>query len=106
MLTPADGPFLFDTSAESWLARSTNPAVLDWIREYLFHYQPHVSALTVMERVRGYSLLWRSAAESRREFIEAARVAYLNTPRRVWPLDEAVAVLAGEVMALIPDPPT
>ena len=106
MVDPVSGPFLFDTSAESWLGRPERPEVLDWMRAYLCRHEIHISAVTVMERVRGYSLLWRRAGEGRRERIETARVAYLTTLGRVWPLDGAVAVVAGEIMALLPDPPT
>ena len=38
--------------------------------------------------------------------IEAMRIAYLTTLGRVWPVDGSVAVVAGEIMALLPDPPT
>ncbi len=106
MVDPASGPFLFDTSAESWLGRAGRSGVLDWMRNYLAHHEIHISAVTVMERVRGYSLLWRRAGEGGRERIEAARVAYLTTLGRVWPLEGASAVVAGEIMALLPDPPT
>ena len=75
-LDPAFGPFLFDTSAESWLGRAEGEELV-WLREYLAHNQMHVSAVTVMERVRGYSLLWRRADEGGRERIEAGRIAYL-----------------------------
>lgn len=106
MVDPASGPFLFDTSAESWLARTSHGEVLSWMRAYLSRHQIQVSAITVLERVRGYSLLWRRAREERRQDIEAARVAYLNVLGPVWPLDGAIAVVAGEIMALLPDPPT
>jgi predicted nucleic acid-binding protein len=106
MLSPASGPFLFDTSAESWLARSHDPAVRGWFREYLSLYPVHISALTVVERIRGYALLWRRAQEKRREDIETARLAYLHALGQVWPLDAAVGVVAGEIMALLPHPPT
>jgi hypothetical protein len=66
----------------------------------------HVSAVTIIERVRGYSLLWRRSPEVRRPGIEAARLDYLARGARVWPLDAAVAVVSGELMALLPDPPT
>lgn len=105
MIHPAFGPILFDTSAESWLARTEQPEVVNWMREYLSRHQVNISAITVMERVRGYSLLWRRAPADRRECIEAARIAYLRALGRVWPFDEAIAVVAGEIMALIPDPP-
>lgn len=106
MVHPAFGPFLFDTSAESWLARTENPAVRDWMRGYLSRHQVHVSAVTVLERARGYSLLWRRVPEGRRAHIEAARISYLSALGRLWPLDAAVAVVAGEIMSLLPDPPT
>jgi len=100
------GPFLFDTSAESWFARTDNPQALDWLRGYLSRHQVQVSAVTVLERVRGYSLLWRRAQPDARGRIEAARIAYLNGLGRVWPIDSAAAVVAGEIMALLPNPPT
>ena len=106
MVAPASGPFLFDTSAESWLARSPDSMVRGWFREYLSIHQVHVSAVTVIERIRGYALLSRHAQEQRREAIETARIAYLSELGRVWPLDAAVGVVAGEIMALLPNPPT
>ena len=106
MVDPASGPFLFDTSAESWLARAEHSAILSWMREYLSRHQVNISAVTVLERIRGYSLLWRRTSEDRRNHIEAARIAYLDNLGRVWPLDGVVAVVAGEIAALLPDPPT
>ena len=35
-----------------------------------------------------------------------ARIAYLTALGPVWPLDGAVAVVSGEIMALLPEPPT
>jgi len=80
--------------------------VRDWFGEYLSLHQVHVSAVTVIERIRGYALLSRRAQEKRREAIEAARIAYLSELGSVWPLDTAVGVVAGEIMALLPNPPT
>jgi hypothetical protein len=57
MVDPGSGPFLFDTSAESWLARTTGT----WMREYMSRHQVHISAM---------------------------------------------AIVAGEIVALIPEPPT
>jgi predicted nucleic acid-binding protein len=106
MVNPESGPFLFDTSAESWLGRSERPEVLGWMREYLLRHEIHISAVTVMERVRGYALLWRCAEDGRRASIEAARVAYITKLGRVVPIDGAIALVAGEIMALLPEPPT
>jgi predicted nucleic acid-binding protein len=103
---PGSGPFLFDTSAESWLARTKQPELLNWLQAYLSRHPVHVSAVTVLERSRGYSLLWRRAHQDRREGIESARIAYLSALGRVWALDGATAVVAGEIMSLLPNPPT
>jgi predicted nucleic acid-binding protein len=56
--------------------------------------------------MRGYALLWRTADEARRPAIEEARLAYFNAARRVWSVDTSTAVVAGEIAALLPDPPT
>jgi len=106
MVDTTKGPFLFETSAESWIARSEDLGMRRWMREYLLRHQIHVSAVTVMERIRGYALLWRRAEVARRAAIEAARVAYLTRPARIVPLDGAMAVVAGEIMALLPEPAT
>lgn len=106
MVPPASGPFLFDTRAESWLARSQDAAVTAWFREYLSLHQVNISAVTVVERIRGYALLSRRAPEKHRERLEAARIAYLGELGRVWPLDGAAGIVAGEIMALLPNPPT
>ena len=106
MIDSAWGPFLFDTSSESWLGRQRSEAVQIWWSGYLARHQVHVSAATVIERVRGYGLLWRACPESDRARIEKARLAYLRQGRHVWPIDAAVAVIAGEIIALVPNPPT
>jgi predicted nucleic acid-binding protein len=106
MVDPAAGPFLFDTSAEGWLVRNASPDVVRWLYAYLGLHQISVSAVTVMERIRGYSMLWRRSAQDARRRIEAARVAYLSQLGNVLPVDSAVAVVAGEIIALIPEPPT
>ena len=106
MINPGWGPFLFDTSAESWFARVDGPGVARWWREYLLKHPVHVSSITVFERIRGYATLWRGANQVRRPAIEAARVAYLSAARQVWPVDTVTAAIAGEIAALVPDPPT
>ncbi len=106
MIDPAAGPFLFDTSAEGWLARNTSPDVARWLHAYLGLHQLSVSAITVTERIHGYSLLWRRAAPAVRPRIEAARIAYLSLLDNVIPIDSAVGVVAGEIIALIPEPPS
>lgn len=106
MVDPSLGPFLFDTSAESWLYRNESSEIRTWMRAYRSHHSVDVSAITVLERVRGYALLSRRSMGERRDQVEVARVDYLSQLGRVWPLDVAHAVVAGEIMALLPDPPT
>ena len=106
MVDPASGPFLFDTSAEGWLARNASPDIARWLYTYLGVHEFQVSAATVTERIRRYSILWRRSTLERRAPIEDARVAYLNQLGNVLPMDTAVAVVAGEIMALIPEPPS
>jgi hypothetical protein len=57
MIDPASGPFLFDTSAESWLARADDVGAKDWIRAYLSRHEVPVSAVTVLERIRFFMLV-------------------------------------------------
>lgn len=106
MVDPAAGPFLFDTSAEGWLARNGHPAVVRWLNDYLGLHQVIVSAVTVTERIRGYSMLWRRSSPQARGRVEAARIAYLAQLGNVVPVDAAVAVVAGEISALIPEAPS
>src|ERR1035441_1684349 len=51
-------------------------------------------------------MLWRRSAPGARGRIEVARVAYLSQLGNVLPVDTAVAVVAGEIIALIPEAPT
>ena len=104
MKDPRSGPFLFDTSAEVWLKLTGNPAANAWLREYVSRHEVHVSAVTVMERVRGYALVWQSQPD-RRADIDSKRSEYLATLGPVVPIDTAIAVVAAEIMALIPHPP-
>lgn len=106
MVDPARGPFLFDTSAESWLARNPHPRFKVWFEEYLSQHRVHTSAVTVVERIRGYGILAQRAGTIRRAEIDAARIRYLATLGPIWPVDGAVGIVAGEIMALVPDPPT
>jgi hypothetical protein len=95
MLDPSLGPYLVDTSAEGWFKRNESEAVRAWLRHYLTRHSMHVSSITVFERARGYALLWRQATPERRDQIEAARLAYLVDPGRVWPVDAGIGVIAA-----------
>ena len=66
----------------------------------------HVSAITVMERIRGFALLLKRDAPERRAAIDLTRKAYLDSLGVVIPVDAPVALYAGELAALLPQPPT
>ena len=76
------------------------------MQAYQSRHSIHVSSVTVLDRVRGYALLSGRAMGERQQRIETARSDYLKQLGRVWPLDAAVAIVAGEIMAALPDPPT
>jgi len=100
------GPFLFDTSAESWLARTDSPEVQRWLIEYVARHPVLVSAVTVIERLNGYNLALRRASPATRELLQRRRAAYVGDPSRVLAMDVTVAAAAAELLALVPDPPS
>ena len=105
MKDPGSGPFLFDSGAERWLARQHDPEAAKWFHDYLSRHAVNISAVTVMERIRGYALLWHETQPDLRMGVEVARIEYLTLLGTVWPIDTRIAVVAAEIMALIPYPP-
>ncbi|MDX2180821.1 MAG: type II toxin-antitoxin system VapC family toxin [Bryobacteraceae bacterium] len=101
-----NSPFLLDTSAESWLTREGFDERQEWLRRQIALQRVRVSAVTVVERVKGYVALWRKAEPADQPAIEKARVAYLSAATQIVPLSVEAGVAAGEIMALLPDPPT
>lgn len=106
MVEPAFGPFLFDASAESWLARSTDSATQDWFVKYLARHPVYVSAITVLERMRGFGLLLAHSVGPKKEQISAAQKAYLGNLGQVCPVDAATALAGAGLMVLLPQPPS
>jgi predicted nucleic acid-binding protein len=103
---PAPGPYLFDTSAEYWLERSTDPGVGRWVDSYARYHTKQVSAITVMERIRGYALSIQRDSPERQLLLALKRQDYLDSLGEVRPVDAAVAVCAAELSALLPQPPS
>jgi predicted nucleic acid-binding protein len=66
----------------------------------------HVSAITVMERIRGFALLLQQAAPEQRGHIAMKRQVYLDSLGRVRPVDATVALYAAELSGLLPQPPS
>jgi predicted nucleic acid-binding protein len=106
VLDPVLGPFLFDTSAESWLERSTDPEVRRWVGSYAQYHSKHVSAITVMERLRGFALYMHRETPGRPDNLALRRQEYLDSLGTVRPVDTAVALYAAELSALLPQPPS
>lgn len=106
MLEPALGPYLFDTSAESWLDRSTDPEVQRWVASYAQRHSVHVSAITVMERMRGFALSMQREAPGRQTNFALRRQEYLDSLGVVIPVDASVALYAAELSAILPQPPS
>ncbi len=99
-----NGPFLFDTSAESWLARDA--AGRRWLRQYASRHLVYVSAVTVMERLTGYGLAIDRAPANRVGILTAMRDAYDQNPNRVLPVHQGVAWAAAAILRLLPAPPS
>jgi predicted nucleic acid-binding protein len=106
MLEPDLGPYLFDTSAEYWLSTSTDLAVRQWLATYAKLYAVYVSAITVMERMRGYALSIQRDPPDRRVLLALKRQEYLDSLGEVRPVDAAVALYAAELAAILPQPPS
>lgn len=106
MIDPALGPYLFDTSAHSWLRKSADPAVRLWFAKYLEQHALCVSAITVMERIRGYAQLLEQATLEQQEQVTTWREDFLSALGHVFPVDASVALYAGELAAMLPLPPT
>jgi predicted nucleic acid-binding protein len=99
-------PLLLDTSAESRLHEAVESPSGAILRRVLAERSIAVSAVTVAERMRGFSLAREKAEPARRRALDQARLAYLSAPREIVPMDGAVAVVGGELMALLPHPPS
>jgi predicted nucleic acid-binding protein len=107
MTDPASGPFLFDTSAESYLGRPPSDAEARWLANYTFPM--YVAVPSVMERARGYYIAIESAAADRRAEIQHNMLQYihtLNAGTRVLNLTVSIALLAAQLMSLSPHPPS
>jgi len=66
----------------------------------------HVSAVTVMERIRGYAMILDEVGPHERSRVVMNRKAYLDSLGPVRPVDLMVGLVAGELVALLPRPAT
>lgn len=96
MIEPAFGPYLFDTSAEYWLATSNDLTVRRWLAAHVQRHSLYVSAITVMERMRGYALSIQRDPPDRQTLLALKRQEYLDSLGEVLPVDGAVALPAAD----------
>jgi predicted nucleic acid-binding protein len=54
---------------------------------------------------KGYALLLTRAGPEHIADVESARRPYLDSPDQIWPVDSVVGLAAGELAALLPQPP-
>jgi predicted nucleic acid-binding protein len=108
VIEPQSGPFLFDTSAQSYFTSTQVIADSQWFMRYAILFPVHVSAITVVERVRGYLLAQEQADAARISMIRHLTEAYLLSLRstKVLPFMLEEALLAAQLMALLPIAPS
>jgi predicted nucleic acid-binding protein len=101
------GPALFDTSAESYFARSADETATRWLASYARQFRMFVSTLTVLERMRGYWMLLRRTSPSNESSVKEAMEEYLLhllSECELIDFDVKSALLSAELMALYPVP--
>jgi predicted nucleic acid-binding protein len=107
MTDPASGPFLFDTSAESYLGRPRSGTEADWLVNYTVLFPMYVAVPSVVERARGYYMAIESTAPVRQAELRHRMLRYihsLGTGSRVLNLTVPIALLAAQLMSLVPHP--
>jgi hypothetical protein len=65
-----------------------------------------VSAITVMERLRGFALRLEQAAPAERAALALTRQAYIDSHAEAWRVDVVVAATAAQLSVLLPQPPS
>jgi predicted nucleic acid-binding protein len=108
VIEPESGPFLFDTSAQSYLSSSSSATEQQWMTAYSRLFPVHVSVITVIERMRGYSLATSRGEATLAGVMGKTAEIYLASLRstEVLPLTLGVAPVAAQLMALFPNTPT
>ena len=110
MIDPASGPYLFDTSAESYFGQPRLTAEKDWLDSYSRFSPMYISVLTVVERTRGYLMAEHQADTLRKIHLKRILHEYLATVqpdrRRVLDVTTPTALAAAHLMVLCPRPPS
>jgi predicted nucleic acid-binding protein len=109
MTTALFGAAIFDTSAQSYLARYADESAKKWLTAYLQQFRLHLCPLTVVERMRGYWTLFLRSRPSKQTDVQQAMAEYqihLRDDCNVLPFDSDCALISGELMALHSSPPS
>lgn len=108
MIEPDAGPYLFDTSAQSYLTVARAAAESEWLIRYSAIFPVHVSAVTVVERMRGYAVAELQADPPRQGVVQQFTQAYLSSlsVTKILPFSLDEALIAAELMALLPSAPS
>ncbi|SRR5579864_8960880 len=110
MIDPTSGPFVFDTSAESYLSTAPSQAEAEWLLHYSALFPVYVAVAGVMERARGYFLARDRCEPARRVEIERRMLQYFGSvgvsPSRVMDLTTTIGLLSAQLMSRLPAPPS
>jgi len=79
VIEPDAGPYLFDTSAQSYLTVAGAAAESEWLTRYSAIFPVHVSAVTVVEQMRGYAVAELQADPPRQGVVQQFTQAYLSS---------------------------
>jgi predicted nucleic acid-binding protein len=99
---------LFDTSAQSYLTASRALAESEWLYGYSVIFPVHVSAVTVVERMRGYLAAEMEADPERTGFLRQFTEVYADslTLTKILPFGLDEALITAQLLALIPNAPS
>ena len=103
MIDPASGPFVFDTSADSYLSRTVSPPEDLWLHRYFARFPMLVSAVTAVERLRGFALLCQQMEQAGRARAAAGSAQPARPPTRVEKALDDLARAAETDLNLMPD---
>lgn len=110
MIDPAAGPFVFDTSAESYLGPPPSHAEAEWLLRYAALFPVYVAVISVVERARGYFIARDRCTPPRRVDIERYMMDYVRSvrasPSRVLDLTGTIGLLSAQLMSMLPAPPS
>jgi predicted nucleic acid-binding protein len=101
---------VFDTSAQTYLARTIDAPEVAWRDAYAQEFPLWVSVMTVLERMRGHLLAEVNAEPSRRAIVAQKTREYWRSVgsagTNVLGFTTHAAVVSAQLMALLPTAPS